>query len=139
MPNIPLFGAMLKLQEESQLTKAIFKRFVESYDFGLDNKKPFLKMTVKGVKARIAGGCQLRGKLLIPDFLWGYPSLIVSLARETDLGCKESGSNQLGSSSEEADMADWDDFNAWGFDYEANTEVEVVEEPKEEVGEFSAE
>jgi len=59
MPNIPLFGAFRKMKDEVPEAKSVFESLLNSYEFGMD-KNPFLKLTVK-------------------QFLWGYPSLLMSM------------------------------------------------------------
>ena len=60
MPNIPMFGAFRKMEGlMSGAAVSGFEALLNSYKFGMD-KTPFLSLTVK-------------------EFLWGYPSLIMSV------------------------------------------------------------
>ena len=58
MPNIPMFGAFRKMGG-SRIATQIFNALLNSYNYGID-KSPFLKLSVK-------------------KFLWGYPSLLMSM------------------------------------------------------------
>ena len=58
MPNIPMFGAFRKMGD-SRIATQIFNALLNSYNYGID-KSPFLTLSVK-------------------EFLWGYPSLIMSI------------------------------------------------------------
>ena len=67
VPNIPLFGAMAKMEAESEFAKDMFVSILESYEFAKDTK-PFLTLTVR-------------------EFLFGYESVIMSLSRANDPRC----------------------------------------------------
>jgi hypothetical protein len=58
MPNLPLMGALRRLAGSSLATAGL-EAMLGSYSFGID-KSPFIKLTVR-------------------EFLWGYPSLIMSI------------------------------------------------------------
>jgi hypothetical protein len=58
MPNLPLMGALRRLAGSSLATAGL-EAMLGSYSFGID-KHPFVKLTVR-------------------EFLWGYPSLIMSI------------------------------------------------------------
>ena len=60
MPNLPLMGALRKLSG-SPLAVGMFESMLRSHNFSLD-KTPFLAVSVR-------------------EFLWGYPSLIMSIER----------------------------------------------------------
>jgi len=104
VPNIPLFGGMVKMKREGQpqMAKNIFVNLMESYDFANDTK-PFVTVTVK-------------------EFLWGYPSILMGMQRAQSKECTKL--KQMNMEDDES----WDDFDDWdsGFDYEEN-------KPKEEV------
>ena len=59
MPNIPLLGALRTMADSSIAISIFVNTILGQYKFGLD-KTPFLTLTVK-------------------EFLWGYPSLIMSV------------------------------------------------------------
>lgn len=59
MPNIPLFGAFRRMENDEPQAKSVFEWLLNSYDYGKD-KAPFLRLTVK-------------------EFLWGYPSVLISM------------------------------------------------------------
>ena len=52
------------------------------------------------------------------EFLWGYESLIVSMARNEKFGCRDAKASD--------DEPEWESMDEWGFDYEAN-EMKRVE------------
>jgi hypothetical protein len=58
MPNLPLMGALRRLAGSSLATAGL-EAMLGSYSFGID-KSPFIRLTVR-------------------EFLWGYPSLIMSI------------------------------------------------------------
>jgi hypothetical protein len=60
MPNLPLLGALRKLSA-SPLALSMFESMLRSHGFGRD-KAPFLAVSVR-------------------EFMWGYPSLIMSIER----------------------------------------------------------
>ena len=91
VPNIPLFGAFKKLQPQPQFAKTIFLTLLSSYsDIAID-VEPFVTTTVG-------------------EFLWGYPSVLMSLDRAQSPKCQEE------------EWGDFDDdFDLESFDDEATT------------------
>lgn len=59
MPNIPMFGAFRKMADSPFALSFFVDTILGQYQFGID-KTPFMSLTVK-------------------EFLWGYPSLIMSV------------------------------------------------------------
>jgi hypothetical protein len=60
MPNLPLMGALRKMSG-SDFAISMLESMLRSHAFGID-KNPFVVMSVR-------------------EFLWGYPSLIMSMER----------------------------------------------------------
>lgn len=87
MPNLPLLGALRKLSA-SPLTITMLESMLRSHNFGID-KNPFLVISVR-------------------EFLWGYPSLIMSIDRAQ--ACTSEKISQLAASNAtfEDDWEDWD-------------------------------
>ena len=59
VPNVPLFGAFDAMRDESGFAKEVFEQILASYDFANDTG-PFVKVSVK-------------------EFVWGYPSVVLSM------------------------------------------------------------
>ena len=63
VPNVPLFGMVKLMAEDYSIVKLGAKEMLQSYE-GVDTK-PFMNVSVK-------------------QLLWGYPSAIMTLARDFD-------------------------------------------------------
>merc|ERR1711936_825265 len=81
MPNLPMFGAFRKLSKEELRG---FEFHINRFNWGRD-KTPFLSLTVA-------------------EFLWGYPSLIMSLKTQQECLAK----NPVDLFAEDGDW-DWDE------------------------------
>ena len=71
VPNIPLFGLIKEMADQDPTAKSVTRGLLESYSFGRDIQ-PFINVTVK-------------------ELFWGYPSVLLSMARINELGdkCKD--------------------------------------------------
>ena len=58
------------MKGETTFAKEVFQEILESYDFGKDTGGPFIKLTVD-------------------ELLWGYKSVLVSLARKPGMDCND--------------------------------------------------
>ena len=65
VPNIPLLGLIKKLRKSDSLEKSITRQLLESYAAEGMDYEPFLKLQAK-------------------DFFWGYPSILLSMQRQTE-------------------------------------------------------
>jgi len=88
MPNIPLFGAFRRMENDEPEVKSVFEWLLNSYDYGID-KTPFIRLTVK-------------------EFLWGYPSIIMSMNYVAN--CNDRPNDEY-----YKDEDDWGDMG-WGDD-----------------------
>ncbi len=95
VPNIPLFATIEWFKGQDDFGKKLFRSIAESYDFATD-VHPFYAKTVH-------------------EYLWGTPSIFVSIDRTQHLGCKETKAQ---------DEPEWDSFDDWGWN------EDKVEEPK---------
>jgi len=88
LPNIPLFGAFRRMENDQQQAKSVFEWLLNSYDFGRD-KTPFMRVTVR-------------------EFLWGYPSVLMSINHMAN--CNDRPSDEY-----YKDEDEWGDMG-WGDD-----------------------
>ena len=90
VPNIPLFGLIKKQRYKDAMEKSITRTLVESYSSEGIDYEPFIKVTAK-------------------ELFWGYPSILLSIQRQTE--------------NENCTSADDDFFNdIFSDDYSEDTE-----------------
>ena len=86
LPNLPLLGAIKKFGNDLT-TLSLFLSMLRSKTFGID-KGPFLNLNVR-------------------QYLWGYPSLILSIAENQ--ACESSRVEEFQGRGFEDDWDNWDD------------------------------
>lgn len=107
MPNVPLFGVFRKLEDADSTTKTFFEHLLGSYH--VIDKVPFLRLSVK-------------------EFLWGYPSILMSFKHAESDECKEKHDDNWERDWESFDQeTTWSDDSLWEFEEEAVDECSVSE------------